>query len=319
MKQKMLRKRLSSLLLCAALLFGSAYAVEPNLLFSVGFESWQVTSGQNGDVTKYNITCPEVNLPADKLQDHVLYIMSHCKAKNPPPSSVVIHFPYEGAGFQRIASEVLAAIGMDGGLRAVGSSFLNLSSCKIRQESGIVSEVIITLDVNNPNAGSFYARDIPFGASLDAVRQLAADIQSKTSDPIEQIRLLNRYLIKQVKYGESNGLTRACSPVGTLLDGEGVCSGYSSTVSDVCYLLGIPNYQLYDRRNSHIWNVVLIDGQWLMLDTTANDTGGKAERFFLQPDFHDEYHTYTEERKLQLAALAMKLHESELLHGSCKI
>ena len=291
MRLKTFEKRLCSLLLCAVLLFGFAHGAESELLFSEGFEYWQVTATQTGDLTKYEVTCPEVNLPVETLQGCILSIMSYCKAKNPPPSSVTIHFPYEGAGFQRMSSEVLAAISMDGGLRAVGSSFLNLSSCKMRQENGVVSEVIITLEVNNPHVGSFYARDIPLGASLEAVRKLATDIQSKTSDPREQLRLLNSYLIKHVVYGESNGLTRACSPVGTLLDGEAVCSGYSSTISDVCQLLGIPNYQLYDRPNSHIWNVVLVDGQWLMLDTTANATGGKAERFFLQPDFYDEYHT----------------------------
>ena len=313
MKQRPLKmKILSLLLLFAVLLSSGAYAAEPELLFHEGFEHWQVTTVQDGDVMKYEIICPEANLTMDKLQSYTLYIMSYCKAKNPMPSSVTIHFPYEGASFQRMSIEVMGAISMDGGIRAVSSSFLNLSSCRMRQKDGTVSEVLITLDVNNPSSGSFYARDIPLGASLDAMRKLAADIQAKTSDPREQLRLLNNYLIKHVKYGESNGINRACSPVGTMLDGEAVCSGYSSTISDVCHLLGIPNYQLYDRPNSHIWNVVLINGQWLMLDTTANDTGNKAERFFLQPDFHDEYHSYTEEMKIQLAAHAMKLNEAEM-------
>ena len=304
--------KIISLSLLLIILFSSgAYAAEPELLFHEGFEYWQVSVNQEDDVMEYSMTCPEVNLPMDKLQSYILHIMSYCREKNPEPSSVTIHFPYEGASFQRMSTEVMGAISIDGGIRAVSSSFLNLSSCRMRQKDGMVSEVLITLDVNNPNSSSFYARDIPLGASLDAVRKLAADIQAKTSDSREQLRLLNNYLIKHVKYGESNGINRACSPVGTMLDSEAVCSGYSSTISDICYLLGIPNYQLYDRPNSHIWNVVLIDGQWLMLDTTANDTGGKAERFFLQPDFYDEYHTYTDEAKLALETFALELNKAD--------
>ena len=312
MKQRSLKmKILSLLLLFAVLLSSGAYAAEPELLFHEGFEHWQVSVNQGDGVMEYSMTCPKVNLPMDRLQSYILHIMSYCREKSPKPSSVTIHFPYEGASFQQMSSEVMGAISINGGIRAVSSSFLNLSSCRMRQKDGMVSEVLITLDVNNPNSGSFYARDIPFGASLDAVRKLAADIQAKTSDSREQLRLLNNYLIKHVKYGESNGINRACSPVGTMLDSEAVCSGYSSTISDICYLLGIPNYQLYDRPNSHIWNVVLINGQWLMLDTTANDTGGKAERFFLQPDFHDEYHTYTDEAKLALEVFALELNKAD--------
>ena len=299
------------MLLVAILLTCFAHAVESEQLFYEGFEHWQVSVSQDDDVMRYSITCPEVNLPVSKLQDYTLHIMSYCREKNTAPSSVTITFPYKGVEFSSMASEVQVAVSVAGGIRAVGSSFLNLSSCKLRRDDEGVSAVILTLDVNNPYSGSVYATDISFGASLDAVRRLANDIQAKTSEPRDQLRLLNEYLIKNVVYGEGNGLKRACSPVGALLDGEAVCSGYSSTVSDVCYLLGIPSYQLYDHPNSHIWNVVFLDGRWLMLDTTANDTGGVAERFFLQPDFHDEYHSYDDATKTQLASLVVKLNKAD--------
>ena len=253
------------------------------------------------------------------------HIMSYCREKNPAPSSVMITFPYKGVSFSRMSIEVQAAISTVSGVRAVGSSFLNLSSCRMRQDSEGISAVILTLDINNPNSASTYASDVPFGTSLEAVRKLAGEIQTQASEPRKQLRLLNDYLIKNVRYGESNGINRACSPVGTMLDGEAVCSGYSSTVNDVCYLLGIPAYQLYDRPNNHIWNVVFVDGEWLMLDVTQNDSLREPTRFFLLPDFYDEYHFYVEESKTLLSAQAMKLNEARfaaqklseagLLHG----
>ena len=312
MKRKTLITRILSLSLLLIILFSSgAYAAESEPLFSEGFEHWQISVNRDNGVTNYEMLYPEADVPVGDLENYLLYIMSYCREKNPSASRVTIRFPYQGANFSWLSSEVQKMFSIEGGIRAVSSSFMNLSSCRLRSDSsGGVKTIIFQIDVNNPSSGSIYARDIPFGESLDAVRSLAARIQAQSSDQREQLRLLNEYLIKHVRYGEGNGLKRACSPVGALLDGEAVCSGYSNTVSDVCYLLGIPSYQLYDRPNSHIWNVVFLDGRWLMLDTTANDTGGVAERFFLQPDFHDEYHFYDDATKTQLASLAMKFNEA---------
>jgi Transglutaminase-like superfamily. len=316
---------LSLLLLCAILLTGFAYAAEPERLFSEGFEHWQVSVSHDSGVTNYNMTCPKANVSMDELQAYTLHIMRYCREKNPPPSSVTIWFPYEGVGFSGISSEVLDAISMGSGIRAVGSSFLNLSACKLQQDAAGIGAVVLTLDVNNPHSASNYAKDIPFGASLDAIRALADEIQDKTSDPQEQLRLLNEYLIENVEYGSADEAGRAHSPVGALLDGKAMCAGYAATVQDVCYLLNIPAYQLHDRKNAHIWNVVLLGGQWLMLDTTFNDTGNADTRFFLLPDFADEHHFYTAEGRAKLAGYTMTLHaerfaaqrlsEQGILHG----
>ena len=312
MKRKTLKVRILPLLLLFAVLSTSfASGAEPELLFNEGFEHWQISMSQENGVMNYEMVCSEADLPVNDLENYVLYIMSYCREKNPSASRVTIRFPYQGASFSWLSSAVQKMFSIEGGIRAVSSSFMNLSSCRLQSDnSGGVKTVIFQLDVNNPSSGSIYARDIPFGESLEAVRSLAARIQAQSSEPQEQLRLLNDYLIENVTYGHVDEKERAYSPIGTLLDGVAVCSGYSSTVNDVCYLLGIPAYQLYDRPNSHIWNVVYLDGRWLMLDTTANDTGGVAERFFLQPDFHDEHHSYDDATKRQLAALAMKFNEA---------
>jgi hypothetical protein len=172
MKQNLLKRSIRArflvLLLLVPLLTSGAYASEPEDLFGEGFEHWQVSVNQDGGVTNYDITCPEVNLPMENLQAYILQIMNYCREKNPSPSSVTIRFLYQDVTFGDISAPVSKGIGMESGLRAVASSFLNLSSCRLQSDGGGgVKAVILQLDVNNSTSASNYAKDIPFGASLD--------------------------------------------------------------------------------------------------------------------------------------------------------
>ena len=318
MNQKLLDSMIKTkclvLLLCIILLIPGAHAAEPGVLFNEGFEHWQGSVKHENGVINYEIICPEADLSVRDLENYMLHIMSYSREKNPSASRVTIRFPYQGANFMQLSSEVQKMFSIDGGIRAVSSSFMNLSSCRLQSDSnGDVKTVIFQLDVNNPNSTSIYARNIPFGESLDAVRNLAAGIQAQSSEPWEQLRLLNEYLIEHVDYGYEGEEGRAHSPVGALSDGKAMCAGYAATVQDVCYLLGIPSYQLYDRKNLHIWNVVLLDGQWLMLDVTFNDTSNAGTQFFLLSEFSGGHHAYTTETRARLADYAMEFHTASVV------
>ena len=198
------------------------------------------------------------------------------------------------------------------GLRALTNTFLNLAGVKAR--SGDTPEAILILDVNNPNTASIYVKELPLGIeTLNAARQIAKDIRAKTNDARKQIELLNDYIIKHVEYdrdyAESGG--RACSSLGALVYGKATCSGYTNVVTDVCYLLNIPCYQITDNVNSHIWNVVKIDGTWLMLDTTFNDSSKRSRGYFLAEKFNDENHFYAPAQVTMLAGYTDALWQAD--------
>ena len=302
---------LAALLLCC-MIFGSgaqAFAAERAPLFQYGWEDWNLKAQTDANgVWQYDMTCPEDDPTMEALQNYTLDIMAYCKAAEPEATTVTIRFPFPSFGSAEMMGPVADAVGTKSGLRAVASPFLCLSS--LRMKRGETStEAILVLNVNNPYGASPYTKDIPFGDALDAARGIAADIAAKTSDPREQVELINRYLIDHTRYYyEYTGEQRQVhSIVGALLKGEAMCAGYTNAVSALCHLLDIPCYQIDDPINRHTWNVVKVDGKWLMLDTTFNDTGMGRTRFFLKARFGFEYHAYTEALLATLEGLAESL------------
>ena len=279
---------------CSPIFILKAKAAEIPPLFGSGWEHWNVSSSKDErDVWQYDMRCPSANVTMETMNQNTLNIMAYCKAANPDPTTVTIRYTFT-EGLVDLVDRCSIALNTPTGIRAVTSPFLNISALRQRPISGGI-EIIVILDVNNPYSGSQYAKEIPFGAALDAAREVAASIEAKTDNPREQVILINEYLIKNVEYGSATEERRAHSIIGALVDGKAMCAGYTNAVSSLCYLLDIPYYQIHDMVNSHTWNVVKIDGEWLMLDTTFNDSFNKSTRYLLSGGFTNERHHYEEE------------------------
>lgn len=92
----------------------------------------------------------------------------------------------------------------------------------------------------------------------------------------EKIIVIHDYIINNSKYdteyiennlNDINNFSHKAT--GTLLYSKSLCGGYSHTMSLFLNKLKIPNYRISS--DSHIWNLVYIDGKWLHLDLTWDD------------------------------------------------
>lgn len=95
------------------------------------------------------------------------------------------------------------------------------------------------------------------------------------SDNIEKIRSIHNYIIKNVEYDEemANNNTssyRSNTAYGALVQGYAICTGYSDAMALFLDKLDIPNIKISS--NKHVWNLVYLDGNWVHLDLTWNDT-----------------------------------------------
>ena len=94
---------------------------------------------------------------------------------------------------------------------------------------------------------------------------------------MEVERRLHDALCARVRYNLNGHATEIHTAVGALVDGEAVCEGYTDAFYLLCSLAGIPaRYQGYDAvgrggEGGHIWNLVRIDGAWVMVDVTWDD------------------------------------------------
>lgn len=107
-------------------------------------------------------------------------------------------------------------------------------------------------------------------------------VQNKINDIIkenmtteEKIKKIHDYIIDSTKYDVlktdniHDDTYKSNTAYGVLIQGYGICSGYADTIAIFLNELGIENYKISN--DTHIWNLVYINGIWTHLDSTWDD------------------------------------------------
>lgn len=106
------------------------------------------------------------------------------------------------------------------------------------------------------------------------------DIINDNMSDEEKIKAIHDYIINNTKYDEERAnivksgtydtlLHSSNTAYGALFNGKAICGGYTDTMALFLDKLGFKNYKI--STNSHIWNVVYINGDWKHLDLTWDD------------------------------------------------
>lgn len=101
------------------------------------------------------------------------------------------------------------------------------------------------------------------------------DIIKENMTTEEKIKKVHDYIIDSTKYDtlKSDNIHddtyKSNTAYGVLVQGYGICSGYSDTMAIFLNKLNIDNYKISN--DTHIWNLVYINGIWVHLDTTWDD------------------------------------------------
>ncbi len=123
------------------------------------------------------------------------------------------------------------------------------------------------------SAGDFEKAKTAFRNAADA---LLAGISSGASD-FEKELYLHDAIVSNAVYDETYTAPLTHSAYGNLVLGTSVCDGYAELLQYLLCRCGILATTLsgYSGEN-HSWNVVLIDGDWYMVDPTWDDPIGQA-------------------------------------------
>ena len=121
----------------------------------------------------------------------------------------------------------------------------------------------------------------------------------------EKIKTIHDYIINTTEYDtEYNpdatyNKHKANTAYGVLVEGYGICSGYSDAMALFLDKLNIINYKISN--DEHIWNLVYLDNTWLHLDLTwddpISDKNITRDNYFLITDktlqlLNDDEHYY---------------------------
>lgn len=106
------------------------------------------------------------------------------------------------------------------------------------------------------------------------VNSVINELQLDNLSTKKKIELLHNYIINNSKYDndaiENKSKYDSSSAYGNLIEGFSVCSGYSDAMAIFLDELKIPNLKVSS--DNHIWNLVFLNGEWLHLDLTWDDT-----------------------------------------------
>lgn len=119
-------------------------------------------------------------------------------------------------------------------------------------------------------------------AILEAASAVISSEITDDMEPWEKELALHDWMIYNVEYDPEalSSLPTATpdpdgdNPYGPLLNGVGVCGGFSSTFKLFMDMVGIPCVTVPGFANTgeaHAWNKVQLDGEWYCVDTTWND------------------------------------------------
>lgn len=107
------------------------------------------------------------------------------------------------------------------------------------------------------------------------VEQKIQDIIKDNMTTEQKIKKVHDYIIDSTEYDTlkteniHDDTYQSNTAYGVLRQGKGICSGYSDTMSIFLNALDIENYKISN--DTHIWNLVYINGIWTHLDTTWDD------------------------------------------------
>ncbi len=111
--------------------------------------------------------------------------------------------------------------------------------------------------------------------------EIIKNVVGTTSNSVDIIRKIHDYIIINTKYDSDRSDLHKVNyssdiAYGPLIEGYGLCGGYSDAMSIFLDYYNIPNFKIISE--NHAWNAVKINNKWYHLDLTWDDpitTSGK--------------------------------------------
>ena len=112
------------------------------------------------------------------------------------------------------------------------------------------------------------------------IEEIKSKIINTNMSTEDMLKAYHDYLINNTVYDEAaaeeikinnsqNKKNNSHKAIGPLFEGMALCSGYSDAMKIFIDKLNIPNYKISTQ--SHVWNVLYLNGKWLHIDLTWDD------------------------------------------------
>jgi transglutaminase-like putative cysteine protease len=145
------------------------------------------------------------------------------------------------------------------------------------------------------------SREIKQSAIKEKVSKIIKETIKDSMSPLEKEMAINQYLCDNGEYdmaalkdAQANNFefvdpsfNDSFNAYGILVDGVGVCSSYAAAfklLADAAGLEAIVTTGTLEGSVAHAWNRILLDGEWVSVDVTNNDTPDLVNALLNLPD-----------------------------------
>lgn len=136
-----------------------------------------------------------------------------------------------------------------------------------------------------------------FKKMYQEVDDVAEDIVTKAckdanGSQLQYIRYITKYLAENTYYLRHDKSTTHCNDIyGALIKQKSRCYGYSCAAKYLMDKVGINNVIVPGTKHGerHAWNMVMLSGEWYVLDTTASSNMIENEKVETLDDCEDPY------------------------------
>lgn len=97
---------------------------------------------------------------------------------------------------------------------------------------------------------------------------ITTELNNEMTDE-DKILKIHDYIINNTRYDINKLNDASYTALGPLFNGTAVCSGYADLMAIFLTKFGLKNFKVAS--DTHVWNAVLIDGEWLNIDLTWDD------------------------------------------------
>ena len=114
---------------------------------------------------------------------------------------------------------------------------------------------------------------------------ITSELTTDMSDE-DKLLIIHNFIINNTSYDINKTNDASYTALGPLFNGTAVCSGYADLMAIFLSKFGFRNFKVAS--DTHVWNTVLINGEWLNIDLTWDDPVTKdsdvdtlSHKFFL--------------------------------------
>lgn len=168
----------------------------------------------------------------------------------------------------------------------------------------VVEKITINVSISNANSVYLYSiNQINFDENEAAIKKAKELTRGLKSDQAK-LAAIYTYVISNVKYDDDKVQHLTTNYLPTISDtfstNKGICYDYASMMAGMLRSLGIPTKLVKGYatgiKEYHAWNEVLINGEWKILDTTADavylEAGMKFNMYKTTREYNDVTGTY---------------------------